>query len=120
MLAEEIDEVGSLGNVTLASRDDERIRCGGFSSLDHPLSFCNVVLEKRLLVIRHILECDQRAGLLIVDVATDAPFHSVDGRIRAIPCARCCICLETHGVTVGAARRVRLVEAADRVVKVRD
>src|SRR5688500_14286873 len=71
-------------------------------------------------MIGYVSQRDERSGLLVVDVAANAPFDAVDRRIRAIPSPLRAGRWQSDGVTVRAARRIGLVESADRVMKIGD
>ena len=73
-----------------------------------------------MAIARHVVQRDEQRGLLVVDVVANAPPHPVERRIGAEPFDGSLAVGQLDGMAVGTARRIRLVEPADRVVAVRD
>ena len=119
--AEQVHHLRGLGGAALTAWHDERIRRGAQSARDGTFGFGDGILEILLTIVRHVPQRDQDSRLLIIHVAANAPTNAVDGWIGPVPLHRRRGGRQLHVVlAVGAARRVRLVEAADRIVQVRD
>ena len=102
-LAEIIDEVRRLGRMSLVAWDDERIWCRRLTPFDHANCFQAEVLHERVAIVRDVLQRNEHARLLIVDVAADAPLHSIHRRIGAKPLLRRRAPLQVDDLTIGPA-----------------
>ena len=116
---EQIHHFGRFCRTPLSAWHHERVRRRPNTASDRALSLGDGVLQISLAIVGDVAQCDEHTGLLVVHVAADAPFHTVDRRIGAIPLHRCGGGWKRDTVdAIGAARRVRLIEAADGVVQV--
>ncbi len=111
--ADEIHQLGGLHAAPLLRGHDVGIGRFRLAALDRVLVLQIVVLEERLLVLRHRVHRDQERALLHVDVVARTPDHVGRGRIRAVPLAAL---LHRQRAVDRAAVALRLVEPADRVV----
>src|SRR5206468_8279525 len=120
MKAEQVDEIGRLDRPRLARGDLERVRAVfRMPALDGAHALAVKLVEIAMTVARHVIQRDEQRRLLVVDVVANTPPHAVERRVGAEPFDRRLPVGELRGVAVGAARGVRLIAPADRIVAVR-
>src|SRR5690606_20270157 len=106
---QKVHEVGRLRRSRLRCGNHESVRRLTLAYRYGILGLRYEVAEKGLWVVRNVTECHENAGLLVVDVAADAPPHAVHRGVRTEPLARCVVLSQLHGMAIGASRGVRLV-----------
>ncbi len=114
-----VDRVGRVGLAILACRNDPAVRRAALPLLDGALVLQPVVLEIQLAVPGDVTQREERGRLLDVDVVARAPVDRRQRRIRPEPLAARRGGGRRHHVWIGPVA-LDLVEAADRVVAVRD
>ncbi len=115
-LRSRLTKFGRLAAPALRGRNHPRVRPVALAHLDGALVLQVEVLEHRLAVLRRVLQGEQQARLLNVDVVARAPLDRRQRRVGPVPL------LARVGVDDPVRRPVALglVEPADRVVQVRD
>ena len=117
--AEQVHEIRRLDRPRLARGNDERVRSVlGVPPLHSPHTLAIELVQIAMPIARHVVQRDEQSRLLVIDVVANAPPHAVERRVGPEPFDRGLTIGKLHGVTVGSARGVRLVESADRVVPV--
>ena len=121
MEPEQVDEIRRLDRPRLVRRNLKRVRpLLRAAMLDRAHSFAIELVQIPMPSARHVVQRDEQGGLLVIDVVADTPPHAVQRGIRPEPFDRRLTVRKLYRMAVGSARRVRLVEAPDRVVAVRD
>ena len=119
LAAQLVDRLRRVGLAALRRRNHPRVGRTGLALVHRALVLQPVVLEVELLVLRDVAEREQQRRLLDVGVVARAPLDRRQRRIRPEPLLARRRRAGRDGVGIGTVA-LHFVEAADRVVAVRD